>query len=145
MKRNRIIAFALMMVLAMLCTACNGSKEEASATEAPAATELPSVTAPPAAGEADETGLAAEENNAPEQLDAADRLANMSEDQRKAEELKGSLVEELYKAIGEPKSTEYTTSCLVENGEDGILTYEGFIVSTTRYPNGEEYVMGTSN
>lgn len=142
MKKTWIGALALMMILTALCTACGPKADDTPAAEA---TELPSVTAPPANGETGETGLAADDNNAPELLDPAAKLANMGPEQRKAEELKGALVEELYKAIGEPQSAEYTTSCLVENGEDGILTYEGFLVATTRYPNGEEYVMGTSN
>ena len=147
MKKTWIAVVALMMILAMLCTACGGSKDDdkAQASE-PAATDLPTVTAPPASGEEDTvTGLTADDNRAPEGMTREAWLATLSEDQRKAEELTGRTVEELIQVLGEPKASEYTTSCLVADGEDGILTYDGFYVSTTRFPNGVEYVMGTSN
>jgi hypothetical protein len=41
-------------------------------------------------------------------------------------------VSELYALIGEPESSEYAPSCLVEGGEDGMLYYDGFVVYTTR-------------
>ena len=149
MKKTCIAALVLMLMLAMLCTACGGSDDAAkeSATAAPEATEVPSVTAPPA-GEDDgqEAGLAADDNAAPEQKTSGDALANMSEDQKKAEDLVGSLVEDLYKAIGDPKEVSaYTTSCLMADAEDAVLTYDGFYVSVTRMANGKEYVMGTYN
>ena len=40
-------------------------------------------------------------------------------------------ISELYALIGEPSSSEYAPSCLVE-GEDGTLYYDGFVVYTTR-------------
>ena len=40
-------------------------------------------------------------------------------------------ISELYALIGEPASSEYAPSCLVE-GEDGALYYDGFVVYTTR-------------
>ena len=40
-------------------------------------------------------------------------------------------ISELYALIGEPSSSEYAPSCLVE-GEDGALYYDGFVVYTTR-------------
>lgn len=42
-------------------------------------------------------------------------------------------VEELYALIGEPESADYAPSCLnPEEGEDGNLYYDGFIVYTYR-------------
>lgn len=41
-------------------------------------------------------------------------------------------VNELYEAIGYPVSCEYTPSCLKQDGEDGNLYYDGFIVYTIR-------------
>lgn len=41
-------------------------------------------------------------------------------------------VSELYALIGEPESSDYAPSCLVEGGEDGMLYYDGFVVYTTR-------------
>ena len=59
-------------------------------------------------------------------------------------ELFGATVDELYDAIGKPISASYSASCMVADGEDGLLVYDGFTVSTTRFPNGQEIVMGTA-
>ena len=48
----------------------------------------------------------------------------------------GAEVEELYAAIGEPLSANYAPSCLGP-GEDGELTYDGFIVYTYREEGSE--------
>ena len=146
MKKIWSVALALTMILAVLCTACGGNTEEKPSAEKPANDTLPSVTAPPAGEEADKVGLAAEENSAPEQVSRGDWLATLCPEQRLVEEeLIGATVEELYDAIGEPESAVYTASCLVSDGQDGVLTYDGFIVSTTKMANGVEYVMGTDN
>ena len=50
----------------------------------------------------------------------------------------GQDVTKLYSAIGKPASSEYASSC-VDNGEDGILYYDGFTVTTYR-ENGKETV-----
>ena len=55
--------------------------------------------------------------------------------------LVGAAVEDLYAAIGDPKSVSYEESCLVLGAEDGVLEYEGFSVQTLRYPNGTELVV----
>lgn len=143
MKKRWIVALILMVALAVFCTACGGGNE--TSAEEPEATELPTVTAPPEdAEDAEDTMVSADDNAAPKRRDRASYLASMSEDQRKVEEeLIGATVEDLYAAIGKPKSSSYTTSCLVADGEDGMLYYDGFYVSTTRFPNGTEYVMGT--
>lgn len=139
MKRNWIAVLVLMVILAAFCAACGGND---AANAEP--TEMPTVTAPPEGALDEDAMLTADENNAPERLDRASYLAAMGEEQRKVEEeLIGATVEDLFEAIGRPKNMEYTTSCLVENGEDGMLYYDGFYVSTTRFPNGTEYVMGT--
>ncbi len=149
MKKTYIAALVLMLMLAMLCTACGGSDNTAkeSATAAPEETEIPSITAPPAGeGDGQEAGLAADDNAAPAQKASGDALANMSEEQRKAEDLIGSPVEDLYNAIGEPSEiSAYTTSCMMPDAEDAVLTYNGFYVSVTRTASGETYVMGTYN
>ena len=44
----------------------------------------------------------------------------------------GRPVSELYAAIGRPLSSDYAPSCLDLDGEDGELTYNGFVVYTTR-------------
>lgn len=145
MSKNRFAAVTAMMILALalLCSACGGGDKDPA--KDPEATDLPKVTAPPSQdGDQVPGGLAADDNHAPEGMTREEWLASMGEDQRKAEELVGHDVQELYDAIGKPKSAVYTASCLVEGGEDGILTYDDFFVSTTR-SNGSEFVMGTGN
>ena len=50
----------------------------------------------------------------------------------------GKDVSKLYAAIGKPNSSEYASSC-IGNGEDGLLYYNGFTVTTYR-ENGKETV-----
>lgn len=147
MKKIWIGLVALTMALLVLCTACGGSSDKENSAAEPSPSGLPSVTAPPEGEMSEEDGmLKANANGSPVAgMDRATWLATLSEDQRKVEEeLIGKTVQDLYKAIGKPKKTEYGTSCLVADGEDGILTYDGFTVSTTRFPNGQELVMGTT-
>ena len=51
-------------------------------------------------------------------------------------------VSELYAAIGQPIFSDYAPGCLAEgeNGEDGELHYDGFIVYTGRSSTQEEFV-----
>lgn len=48
-------------------------------------------------------------------------------------------VDELFALIGEPESSDYAPSCLME-GEDGMLFYDGFIVYTYRLDGTETVV-----
>lgn len=50
----------------------------------------------------------------------------------------GKDVSKLYAAIGKPNSSEYASSC-IGDGEDGLLYYNGFTVTTYR-ENGKEMV-----
>jgi hypothetical protein len=59
-----------------------------------------------------------------------------------AEGMVGNSVDALYAAVGSPNGSEYTASCLVMDGEDGILYYGDFTVSTVRYADGSEYIVG---
>ena len=96
---------------------------------------------------AEEAAEAAEESaeEAAEET-AAGQSNAMSKDQRTVEgELIGAQVEELIARIGQPVRSEYSASALVADGQDGVLYYDGFQVLTTRFANGEEYVMGTAN
>ena len=149
MKKTYIWVAALMLALLVLCTACSGS-DSAPEKEAEAEpSQLPSVTAPPEGEGTADDGILKANANAFGTASFYDRdswLASLSEDQRLVEEeLIGQPVDDLYKAIGKPKSANYSTSCLVLDGEDGLLEYDGFTVATTRFPNGEELVMGTAN
>lgn len=90
------------------------------------------VEAPPALEPAPEEAHAApvEEPAAPAEKPAADPKAT-------AANLVGRPVSELYAAIGQPVSSDYAPSCLVEGGEDGELTYNGFTVYTVKDASGE--------
>lgn len=151
MKKTLIVIMALMMALVVLCSACKGGDAN-SGTPANSGTqsgELPTVTKPPE-GEEDALGVvganANDDSLAAQGMDRDSWLATLSEEQRLVEtELLGATVEELYAAIGEPNDAVYGTSCFIANGEDGVLYYDGFMVGTTRYPDGKEIVTGTSN
>lgn len=140
MKKTLAAILALCMFMMVFCAACGGGeKEETPAAEQTAqATELPTVTPPPA-GEEGPAGIAAEENDAPELTNAGEQF--VSEDHKTAAGLVGKDVSELYKAIGEPERTEYVVGCY-ENGDDGLLYYDGFYVNTYRYTNGTETILG---
>lgn len=118
----------LMLCLTVLLCGCGSEPAETTAPKAPAETTAPAVstTAPettaPEATTVPET-TAAETTEETEPVDEARVLAESCIDKS---------VEELYKLIGEPDSADYAPSCLDENGEDGILYYENFIVYTYR-------------
>ena len=119
MKKLIVILLAFVMLLGL--AACG--KEKAAPTEAPInvqpkveATAAPAETAAPTAAPTE----APTEAPAP----AADKKAL-------AESCIDKDISELYALIGEPESSDYAPSCLVE-GEDGALYYEGFVVYTTR-------------
>lgn len=54
-----------------------------------------------------------------------------------AQGLIGRPVSELYDAIGQPLSADYSPSCLDLDTDDGELTYDGFIVYTAGAPDNE--------
>lgn len=143
MKKTTIVTLVLILALAALCAGCGGSGGD---TEAPEATDIPTVTRPPEDGEEVPGLLGADENSGPGSMSREDYLASMSEQQRYVEEnLVGKDVQALYDYLGKPKSSSYVTSCMVLDGKDGILQYDGFFVSTTIFSNGVERVMGTGN
>ncbi len=123
----------LMLCLSLLLCGCGGAPTETTAPKAPAQTTAPVETTVPettvpetTAPEAETT--AAETTEETEPVDEARILAESCIDKS---------VEELYKLIGEPDSSDYAPSCLDENGEDGILYYENFIVYTYREGDNE--------
>lgn len=126
MRRSLAALLALCMILMTLCAACGGGKKE-----------LPTVTPPPD-GENGPAGIAAEDNKAPTKGEHGEEY--VSEDHRIAASLVGHDVADLYEAIGKPKRTEYVVGCY-ENGDDGLLYYDGFYVNTYRYTNGTETVL----
>ncbi len=141
MKKFAALILALSMIF-LLC-ACGGSDKEEPEAEQAQPTEMPSVTAPPAGESGSDGMITADENNAPDaQLAQGSDLS--SEEAQLALSLQGQDVSKLIEQIGEPKSREYTASCIAPDGgaEDGLLYYDGFTVSTLRYPNGSESIMG---
>ena len=150
--KKMVALLLLMSMMLALCAACGGSKAEPTApavseaaNPAPVEEDLPTVQRNNNTAVEDDNGMIAAENN--ERAGAnvnTDWLASLSEEQRYVEEnLIGAPLEDLLAYLGEPKSEEYTTTCLGHDGWDGILWYDGFIVSTTRYSNGTEVVLGT--
>ncbi len=139
MKKIIILALALTMVLA-LCAGCGGSKQEAQPTAAP--TDLPSVTAPPAGAES--SGLNSANDDAAPIGQPGQGPDLSSEEAKTAYGLMGQDVTELYNAVGKPGSSEYSASCIAPDAgaEDGLLYYDGFTVSTVRYPDGSEQIVG---
>lgn len=144
MKRYMILILALVLALTMLCAGCGGN--DAPETPEAEATELPTVTKKPTDDQAVSNIVGADDNAAPMQRADGDALAAMGEQQRYVEEnLAGEEVQALYDYLGQPISTEYTTSCVTADGLDGLLYYDGFYVSTTRFASGEEIIWGTGN
>lgn len=119
MKKMIVIVMSVVLLLG-LC-ACG--------QEAPAPTE-PVISAQP---KVEETTPAEATVPATEEATEAATEAAMSTEDRKAlaESCIDKDVSELYALIGEPESSEYAPSCMVE-GEDGALYYDGFVVYTTR-------------
>lgn len=118
----------LMLCLTVLLCGCGSEPAETTAPKAPAETTAPAVSTTAPETTAPETTTvpettAAETTEETEPVDEARVLAESCIDKS---------VEELYKLIGEPDSADYAPSCLDENGEDGILYYENFIVYTYR-------------
>ena len=142
MKKSMIAALLLMCLLMALCVACGGSgKDNQTQNEnEQAQTELPTVTPKPAGENSGQNMIAAEENEAAT-LDGVGGVTYVSEAHEIAAGLVGQDVQALYDAIGEPNSFEYAVGCY-ENGDDGYLYYDGFYVTTYRYDNGAETIMG---
>ena len=119
MKKLLSLILALAMVLTL--AACGG-KEEAPVEEVQI-TAQPKVESNAAPVETPAAPTAAPTEAAPAETEADLKAL--------AESCIDKNVSDLYALIGEPESSEYAPSCLVE-GEDGTLYYEGFVVYTTR-------------
>ena len=125
MKKMIVMLLAFVLLLGL----CACGKETPAPTE-PEIKAEPKVEAAPvveATTPATEAPAAPAETAAP----AADKKAL-------AESCIDKDISELYALIGEPESSDYAPSCLVD-GEDGSLYYDGFVVYTTR-ENGVETV-----
>ena len=139
MKKAAALLIALCILLS-LCACGSGEKEPQSEVKA---TEMPSVTPPPAGESGDNGMISADQNNAPN-AELAGTSDLTSEEAKLAISMQGQDVSELIKLIGEPKSTYYAVSCIAPDGgaEDGQLYYDGFTVTTLRYPDGTETIVG---
>lgn len=114
-KRNLILS-ALCRICALLLIGCGGSAAPAE-TAAPAAeTAAPAESTAPTATLPDENLEPAGE---PAPFDIAQDYIDRP-------------LEELVAALGEPVSSEYGPSCLVQGAEDGMHQYEGFFISTLK-------------
>ena len=139
--RKRVIVWCLVCLLVL--TACG-----APAAETPAEPEKPA---------AEQTAPAPVEEPEPEKTPAEEAPAEEPAEEEPAEEAPveetpaGPTVEDalafvdqsvtaLYEAIGEPISSSYEYSCSGP-GDDGLLTYDGFIVFTYREPDGSAEVV----
>lgn len=134
MKKILLILLAAVMLLS-LC-ACGADIPEGDAnlqiTAKPKTEEPTADTTVP-----EETTV---DTTAPETTEAEKENTTTTESNKKAlaESCVGKNVSELYALIGQPSSSDYAPSCLVD-GEDGMLYYDGFVVYTTR-ENGVETV-----
>lgn len=77
------------------------------------------------------------DNNTPETTTTAQKELTAEEKKELALGCVDKAVEDLYKLIGKPESSDYAPSCLNPDGgaEDGELYYGGFTVYT--YKNGD--------
>ena len=118
MKKMIVMLLAFVLLLGL----CACGKEEPAPTE-PVINVQPKV----------EATVAVEETAAPTEAptEAATEAAPAADQKTLAESCIEKDISELYALIGEPASSEYAPSCLVE-GEDGALYYDGFVVYTTR-------------
>lgn len=117
MKKIVVMLLAVLMLLSLCACGKEEAAEEVNISAQPKAEEVVATPATEAATEASAEKL-------PEETAAADLKAL-------AESCIDKDISELYALIGEPASSEYAPSCLVE-GEDGALYYDGFVVYTTR-------------
>ena len=118
---KKLIVMLLALCLLLTLAACGG-KEEAPVEEVQI-TAQPKVESNAAPVETPAAPTAAPTEAAPAETEADLKAL--------AESCIDKNVSDLYALIGEPESSEYAPSCLVE-GEDGTLYYEGFVVYTTR-------------
>ena len=113
---NKLILIVLTLTLVLSLAACGAAQP----AETPAATN---------AAAAEETTGAAETTQAADPAELAKSCIDKP-------------LSELIALIGEPESSDYAPSCLIEGAEDGNWYYDGFTVYTLRTADGEtvEYV-----
>ena len=132
---NKPLTVLLCLVLLVCLPACGGEAAPQAEPEptAEAVTVAEAVTEPEADAETEpEAAPEAEATPEPDAEPALDEAAFSA-----AQSVVGRDVGELYALIGEPVSSQYAASCLVEGADDGMLLYDGFYVWTVRDADGE--------
>ncbi len=114
-KRNLILS-VLCLVCALLLIGCGGTGVPAESAQPAAETEAPAESAAPTAALPD-AGLEPAGEPTPFEI---------------AQDYIDRPLEELIEVLGDPVSSEYGPSCLVQGAEDGMHQYEGFFVSTLK-------------
>lgn len=124
---KRIFVMLLAILLLMGLCACGASEptggEELQITVKPK-TETDTTVPEETTGESESTDTTSSE-------EVSDTTAPATDKKALAQSCMGKNVSELYALIGQPNSSDYAPSCLVD-GEDGMLYYDGFVVYTTR-------------
>lgn len=130
---KKLLTILLCAVMLLSLCACGGKTETAGGDE-PVITIGIKTEEDPTEGvtNAQDTTVADPEDTTEQTQndEAAEKMAQ-------AESCIGKSVEELYQLIGQPNSSDYAPSCLVEGGEDGMLYYDGFVVYTIKSADGE--------
>ena len=131
-------AFALILLLALLLTlaACGAP----AAPEEPEE-EVPVMTAVLPGASQKEPAVKPTEPPAEVEVTAEEEPeSNTAETVARILKMKGQPVEDLIEWLGEPISREYSSSCLIDGGQDGQLVYEGFTVYTLVEKDGTETI-----
>ena len=130
--KSHFSAWILVLTLLLTLTACG----------TPAAQPAPEKETPaPAAAASDAPrDVAGAQDGAQREAATQDAESDKAGTVARILEMKGRPIEELIEWLGEPVSREYSSSCLVDGGQDGQLTYEGFTVFTLVQADGTETV-----
>ncbi len=135
MKKTFALILSLALLLALAACGSGAATEAQTAEE-----EAPVITSVlPGASQsapADEPEQDLEETAAPAQSETSDTAEIVA----RVLEMKGQPVEDLIELLGEPLSRDYSSSCLVEGGQDGQLVYDGFTVYTLVQADGTETI-----
>lgn len=119
---KKIFAIILACLMLMGLCACGGNGD-GQTNQTTASTTAPETTVPETS---ETTESQPTESVAAEPVDLAKSCIDKT-------------IDELYALVGEPDSSDYVPSCLME-GEDGMLFYDGFIVYTYRLDGTETVV-----
>lgn len=137
MKRASALLICLALLLAL--AACGApAAEPADAEPAETAPALTSVL--PGADQEPTDAVTADASEEPAVAPDAEETPDTAEIVARILEMQGQPVEDLIDWLGEPESREYSSSCLVEGGQDGQLCYDGFTVYTLVQPDGTETI-----